>query len=87
MCQALLRDSGPCPYCLLRENACKHMRARAVSRAQGDTPVQKTKSRGKSSPSPALERCPECRQKTLMVENGCYQCLNPECLYSKCSVI
>lgn len=92
VCRALLYDAGPCPYCLLRENACKHMRNRAVLEAQAEYIAQqgKHKPRKKSEkaamPGAALERCPECQHKTLIVENGCYQCLNPQCLYSKCSM-
>ncbi|MGB9635270.1 MAG: hypothetical protein ACP5H8_02920 [Candidatus Micrarchaeia archaeon] len=29
--------------------------------------------------------CPKCNKKTLALTNGCFQCMNEECLYSKCS--
>lgn len=29
--------------------------------------------------------CPTCNQKSLQFDNGCLQCINPECGYSKCS--
>jgi hypothetical protein len=29
--------------------------------------------------------CPQCNQKSLQLDGGCLQCINPECGYSKCS--
>ena len=29
--------------------------------------------------------CPNCNQKSLQVDGGCLNCINPECGYSKCS--
>ena len=29
--------------------------------------------------------CPECNQRSLQVDGGCLQCINPECGYSKCN--
>lgn len=29
--------------------------------------------------------CPKCNQKSLQLDGGCLQCINPECGYSKCS--
>lgn len=29
--------------------------------------------------------CPQCNQKTLQVDGGCLQCVNPDCNYSKCN--
>lgn len=29
--------------------------------------------------------CPQCNQKSLQIDGGCLQCINPECGYSKCS--
>jgi len=29
--------------------------------------------------------CPNCNQKSLQVDGGCLNCINPECSYSKCS--
>ncbi len=29
--------------------------------------------------------CPHCNQKSLQVDGGCLNCINPECGYSKCS--
>ncbi len=29
--------------------------------------------------------CPHCNQKSLQLDGGCLQCINPECGYSKCS--
>jgi len=29
--------------------------------------------------------CPTCNQKSLQVDGGCLNCINPECGYSKCS--
>ena len=29
--------------------------------------------------------CPVCGQDTLVYQDGCMQCMNPECCYSKCS--
>ena len=29
--------------------------------------------------------CPHCNQKSLQVDGGCLNCINPECNYSKCS--
>ncbi len=31
-----------------------------------------------------LAICPVCGKRTLVVENGCYTCINPECGWSKC---
>jgi len=31
-----------------------------------------------------LAVCPVCGKRTLVVENGCYTCINPECGWSKC---
>ena len=33
-----------------------------------------------------LAVCPVCGKRTLVVENGCYTCINPECGWSKCEV-
>jgi len=33
-----------------------------------------------------LAVCPVCGKKTLVVENGCYTCINPECGWSKCEL-
>ncbi len=33
-----------------------------------------------------LSVCPVCGERTLVVENGCYTCINPECGWSKCEV-
>lgn len=29
--------------------------------------------------------CPNCNQKSLQIDGGCLNCINPECNYSKCS--
>jgi len=29
--------------------------------------------------------CPNCNQKSLQIDGGCLNCINPECGYSKCS--
>ena len=29
--------------------------------------------------------CPQCNQKSLQLDGGCLQCINPECGYSKCN--
>lgn len=29
--------------------------------------------------------CPQCNQRSLQLDGGCLQCINPECGYSKCS--
>ncbi|MFW6286212.1 MAG: hypothetical protein ACOC16_03755 [Nanoarchaeota archaeon] len=29
--------------------------------------------------------CPQCNQKSLQIDGGCLNCINPECGYSKCS--
>lgn len=29
--------------------------------------------------------CPHCNQKSLQIDGGCLNCINPECGYSKCS--
>lgn len=34
--------------------------------------------------STPLEKCPRCRQKSLVRENGCCYCQNPQCQYSVC---
>jgi len=31
-----------------------------------------------------LAVCPVCGKRTLVIENGCYTCINPECGWSKC---
>ena len=31
-----------------------------------------------------LRICPYCGQKTLVIENGCATCINPDCTYSHC---
>ncbi len=33
-----------------------------------------------------LAVCPVCGKRTLVVENGCYTCINPECGWSKCEL-
>ncbi len=33
-----------------------------------------------------LAICPMCGKKTLVIEDGCYTCINPECGWSKCEV-
>lgn len=32
-----------------------------------------------------LKICPKCNRKSLMLTNGCFQCVEQDCLYSKCS--
>lgn len=32
-----------------------------------------------------LKICPKCNRKSLVVTNGCFQCIEEDCLYSKCS--
>ena len=31
-----------------------------------------------------FEQCPQCGQNTLKNEGGCCNCINEDCLYSKC---
>ncbi len=32
-----------------------------------------------------LKICPKCNRKSLVVTNGCFQCIENDCLYSKCN--
>ncbi len=34
----------------------------------------------------SLSVCPVCGKRTLVVDNGCYTCVNPDCGWSKCDV-
>ena len=38
----------------------------------------------KSSKAGEYEECPTCHQKTVIRENGCKQCINPDCGHSQC---
>ena len=39
----------------------------------------------KSFAEDTFKICPQCNQKSLQLDGGCLQCINPECGYSKCS--
>jgi len=44
----------------------------------------------KKNPEKAIEVnnfkvCPQCNHRSLQLDGGCLQCINPECGYSKCS--
>lgn len=44
----------------------------------------------KTNPNKVIETnkfriCPNCNQKSLQIDGGCLNCINPECGYSKCS--
>ena len=34
--------------------------------------------------NPEFRICKECNNRTLKTENGCDNCMNPDCGYSKC---
>ncbi|MBC8196711.1 MAG: hypothetical protein H8E60_02375 [Candidatus Marinimicrobia bacterium] len=48
---------------------------------QKDEPIQNTNSNELNSP---FRICPDCNNPTLKMENGCDNCVEPECGYSKC---
>lgn len=68
----------------IRGDTCEWCAARRELRHRGQT---NSRENGKDAPigKPLYEQCPRCQQRTLQRENGCVQCVNPDCLYSVCS--
>lgn len=47
-------------------------------------PVDEALNKAEQAINAEFHICPECNQRTVKMENGCLNCVNPKCNYSKC---